>query len=442
MPPVTERLIIFTRYPEPGKTKTRLIPALGANGAAALQQLMTEHTVRQVRSLDRLLSVEIRFTGGNSPTQTRQKHRLMQDWLGRSLTYEPQAQGDLGMRMAQAFQAAFTSGCDRVVTIGTDCPSLDATRLAQAFDALRTHDLVLGPATDGGYYLIGLKRLEPTLFQGIAWGTSEVFRKTVEAANQAGLSIAYLDPLTDIDRPEDLPVWEQIAAQTCPISVIVPVLNEVDRIAPLLSQLQPIPGLEILIVDGGSQDQTVEQAASLGARVIHSVPGRAWQMNAGAQAATGKILLFLHADTQLPDGFTTLIRQTLAQPNIVAGAFDLAIDANLPGLRLVEIGVRWRSRLCQLPYGDQAIFIKAETFDKVGGFPELPIMEDFELMQRLKRLGKVAIAPASVTTSGRRWRRLGVWRTTLINQITILSYLLGQSPDKLAAWYRQSSFKR
>ncbi len=197
-----ERLIIFTRYPEPGKTKTRLIPALGAQGAANLQRQMTEYTLRQVRELQNLrpISLEIRYDGG--------KQQLMQDWLGYDLVYLPQGRGDLGSRMARSHQFAFKTGLDHVVIIGTDCPGLNAQVMVQAFHQLHlAHDLVLGPAIDGGYYLIGLSRFIPELFTGIDWGTAAVLQQTVKIAQHLNLSVAYLTPLADVDRPEDLPVW-------------------------------------------------------------------------------------------------------------------------------------------------------------------------------------------------------------------------------------------
>ncbi len=201
---MNERLIVFTRYPESGRTKTRLIPALGAQGAANLQRQMTEYTLWQVRELQSLrsISVEVRFDGGNLT--------LMQDWLGYDIVYQPQGSGDLGVRMARSHQTAFGAGIGRVITIGTDCPGLNAQLMMQAFHQLHTaHDLMLGPAVDGGYYLIGLRRFIPELFVGINWGTSEVLQQTVDIAKNLNLSVAYLTPLADVDRPEDLPVWEQ-----------------------------------------------------------------------------------------------------------------------------------------------------------------------------------------------------------------------------------------
>ncbi|MBE9180739.1 TIGR04283 family arsenosugar biosynthesis glycosyltransferase [Oculatella sp. LEGE 06141] len=220
------------------------------------------------------------------------------------------------------------------------------------------------------------------------------------------------------------------------LSVIIPVLNEAKNIEVVLRPLQQTLGIEVIVVDGGSQDQTVDRVKALGVRLVDSLPGRARQMNAGAQVATGTVLLFLHADTRLPDQFASYVHQTLAKPGVIVGAFTLKIEGDQPGLRWVEQGVKWRSHLCQLPYGDQAIFLKAKTFHQLGGFAEMPIMEDFELVRRLRRRGRVAIAPAPVITSGRRWQRLGVWQTTVMNQIVIAAYLLGVPPSLLVRWYR------
>ena len=221
------------------------------------------------------------------------------------------------------------------------------------------------------------------------------------------------------------------------ISIIIPVLNEAKIIQPILNELQQHSGVEIIVVDGGSQDNTVAMARQTGVKVI-SVPhqGRAAQMNAGANVACGDILLFLHADTKLPANFVKLAIETLKPPDVVAGAFELAIDGSAKSLRWIELSVKMRSRLFSLPYGDQAIFVSKAAFVDSGGFADLPIMEDFEFIKRIRRQGKVKIASAKVTTSGRRWQKLGVWKTTLINQIVIAGYYLGISPTKLSNFYR------
>jgi rSAM/selenodomain-associated transferase 1 len=198
---VPEHLIVFTRYPEPGKAKTRLIPALGAIAAAQLQRQMTEHTLFQVSKCDCSLTVEIRFAGGNLA--------LMQQWLGHNFDYQPQGGGDLGEKIKRSLAAAFKRGSQRVVIIGTDCPGITAHLLATAFYQLQEYDLVLGPAIDGGYYLIGVNHLMAELFDDISWGSSEVLQQTQAIAHKLNLSVTLLPPLADVDRPEDLIVWEQ-----------------------------------------------------------------------------------------------------------------------------------------------------------------------------------------------------------------------------------------
>jgi uncharacterized protein len=201
--PLRKCLIVFTRYPETGKTKTRLIPALGADGASNLQRQMSEFTVARVRELKLSdgLDFEIHFQGGNL--------ELISGWLGKDLIYQLQSSGDLGRRMHLAFAAAFKKGYQSTIIIGTDCPSLDRNIISEAFELLKQRDLVLGPATDGGYYLIGLNTLIPDLFASIAWSTSAVLASTVEIADRLNLKVAYTSTLSDIDRPEDLQLLDR-----------------------------------------------------------------------------------------------------------------------------------------------------------------------------------------------------------------------------------------
>ena len=220
------------------------------------------------------------------------------------------------------------------------------------------------------------------------------------------------------------------------ISIIIPTLNESKNIKATLASTQASRNVEVIVVDGGSQDNTVDIAKSFGVTVISGYQNRASQMNAGAMNATGDILLFLHADTLLPANFDTMIRTALQQPIVVAGAFSLRINAAKAGLRLVEWGVKWRSKCLQMPYGDQGIFLSKEKFNNIGGFPELPIMEDFELIRHLKHLGKITFIPTPVVTSPRRWLKKGILQTTFINQIVIIAYFIGISPKRIRGWYR------
>jgi rSAM/selenodomain-associated transferase 2 len=248
--------------------------------------------------------------------------------------------------------------------------------------------------------------------------------------------------LIGCDRPTPLSHIMSQNIDTAKISIIIPVLNEAENIRQAIASTQPSTNIEVIVVDGGSQDDTKKNAADFNVTIISSLPGRAVQMNKGAILAKGDILLFLHADTRLPIGFDVMIRTAMQKTGTVAGAFALGIDAEVLSLRLVEWGVNMRSRFWQMPYGDQAIFFTKETFNKIGNFPELPFMEDFEIMRRLKRIGRITIIPVPVITSARRWLKKGIWKTTLINQIVIIAYLLGVPPQQLLHWYRQKKFRK
>lgn len=222
------------------------------------------------------------------------------------------------------------------------------------------------------------------------------------------------------------------------ISIIIPTLNEADTITLALESTRKATHSERIVVDAGSSDQTSSLARRWGARVITSPLGRAQQMNAGAEAARGEVLLFLHADTRLPERFDDPVRHIMAQSGVAAGAFELRIDGKERGLRIIEKVANWRSRRMQFPYGDQAIFVRSQLFHQVGGFSDIPIMEDFELIRRLRRLGRIAIAALPATTSARRWKQQGTWQTTLLNQAFILAYCAGVAPSRIARWYDSS----
>jgi rSAM/selenodomain-associated transferase 2/rSAM/selenodomain-associated transferase 1 len=441
-----ERLIVFTRYPEPGSTKTRLIPELGAEGAASLQRRMTEHTLSRVKELIELrsLPVEIRFDGGGE--------KLMQAWLGTALTYRQQGRGDIGQRMQRALADGFQNGCEAVVIIGSDIPDITSDIMQRAFEGLKTSDLVLGPAGDGGYYLIGLHRAafgraRLPLFEGIHWGTDKVLSQSLRIANKLGLSYLLLNTLQDVDRPEDIAAWDQALerpADSSPqkrISVIIPTLNESSVIEEAMTTILKCKQVEIIVVDGGSRDNTIELAKSYGATVLSTAPSKAGQMNAGAAHASGDVLLFLHADTRLPKKFDEKVLTAVTRKGFSAGAFTLAIDKDSPCMRFIERVANWRARFFQMPYGDQALFVSRNFFNDVGGFPEIPIMEDFELIRNLKRKGRIIILPESVRTSPRRWQNIGIIKAWFLNQMIIIGYYIGVSPPRLARWYRREKGK-
>jgi rSAM/selenodomain-associated transferase 2 len=225
--------------------------------------------------------------------------------------------------------------------------------------------------------------------------------------------------------------------KTCDISIIIPTLNEAPCIGQTVAGLAGQPGVEVIVADGGSQDLTVPLAKAAGARVMDAPLGRGSQQNAGARAAHGRVLLFLHADTLLPEGFAEDIRKALNQPGIVAGAFRFAVEAKGWRFRLLEQCANWRAGWFWLPYGDQALFLPAARFMAMGGFRELALLEDVDLVLRLRKIGRIALLASPAHTSPRRWQRLGIARATLVNQLILLGFFCGISPDRLARWYGQ-----
>ena len=227
------------------------------------------------------------------------------------------------------------------------------------------------------------------------------------------------------------------------LSIVMPVLDEAAGIEAALKALAPYRerGVEVIVVDGGSRDGTADLARPLADRVLVAPRGRAAQMNAGAAAAHGDVLLFLHADTQLPDDADRLVLDGLARSNCVWGRFDVRIDVGgLPAL--IAHTMNLRSRLTGIATGDQAMFVTRAAFDAAGGFPAIALMEDVALSARLKRLGQPLCLRARVITSGRRWRKNGVLRTMLLMWRLRLAYYLGADPGKLARQYGYASAEK
>ena len=223
------------------------------------------------------------------------------------------------------------------------------------------------------------------------------------------------------------------APQRAQVSVIIPALNEEATITAAIRSASE-SGVEVVVVDGGSTDRTVAVAAETGVQVISAQRGRSFQMNAGAAVSRGEVLLFLHADTTLPQGFVDTVLGSLEQPSVSLLAFRLSIKADGWRYRLIEKAVSFRSRILRMPYGDQALSIRAQVFRDIGGFPDVPIMEDYALVRNLRRMGRIAVARQAVVTSARRWLNRGVWRTTITNQACIMAYLLGIPATRIVRW--------
>lgn len=221
------------------------------------------------------------------------------------------------------------------------------------------------------------------------------------------------------------------------LAIVIPVLNEAHGIESALNALAVLRarGVQVIVVDGGSHDDTVALALPLVDQVLTSTKGRARQMNAGAARATATNILFLHADTQLPVEADEQVLAALCA-GAVWGRFDVSIEGTSPMLRVVAACMNLRSRLSGIATGDQAIFVRTDSFFQVGGFPDQPLMEDIELSKRLKRLARPACLPARVVTSGRRWEARGVWRTIVLMWSLRWRYWRGASPEQLARAYQ------
>lgn len=222
-----------------------------------------------------------------------------------------------------------------------------------------------------------------------------------------------------------------VAAST--LSVVLPTLNEADHLPRVLERMRGAD-VQVIVADGGSTDATISIAERFDATIVCSEPGRARQMNAGAAVANGDVLLFLHADTVLPEDFSHRVAAVLDQSGVAAGGFRFTLDDRRMIFRIIERLVQWRCSLFQLPYGDQALFMRREVFEGVGGFPDQPIMEDVALVRALRRRGRVYVCNEPAVTSARRWRRAGFVRVMLFNQLAMIASMLGVSPHRIAAW--------
>lgn len=226
---------------------------------------------------------------------------------------------------------------------------------------------------------------------------------------------------------------------TSVISTILPVSQESERINGMIAHLRELRSdarMEIIVVDGDLQGGTIKTIRDSEVITAISEEGRAFQMNCGASLATGDILLFLHADTLLPVDALTRIKEAMNDSRFVAGAFDLGIDTGKRIFRITEKYVALRTRLTRVPFGDQAIFVRKNYFDKIGGYKDIPLMEDVEIMRRIRKQGdKILIIPEKVMTSARRWEKEGILYCTFRNWALQLSYALGVPPERLVKWY-------
>lgn len=403
-----QAVILFTRVPIPGQTKTRLMPGISAAGCARLHTCFLKDIVGECGKLN--ADLYIAYT-------PKQEQKLLIPILGTSQNYLPQRGEGLGERMYLAMDEVLQKGYDACLLIGSDVPELRAQHLSHAFSLLQCHDIVFGPSKDGGYYLVGMKRNSRAVFETKSYGTGSVLEDAVLRAGEAGLTTDFTNTLWDMDTCEDLQGYRRrmradkrlqntetgrYLAKTSRISVIVPVYNEAKTIGKLQEQLEPLRHkCEILFVDGGSTDGTRELIRPY-FKVLSSEKGRGRQMNKGAMASHGDILFFLHCDSELPEAPLAEIRRVMKDHS--AGCFGIAFRSRSLLMFICRVISNHRIKDRRVMFGDQGIFVDRGLFFEAGMFPEIPVMEDYQFSLTLKEQGvKLGMTRRRIYTSDRRF---------------------------------------
>ena len=415
-------LIYFIKAPIEGRVKTRLAKRIGNQKALEVYN----HFVQHLLDLS-LPSLSDRLIAYDTPNRALP----LPLYLAKE-TFFYQEGEDLGERMAHAFEYAFAKGYKKVILIRSDVPDIKVRILDEAFNALSHNDAIISPTVDGSYYLIGFNAHTFTkdAFENIPLETSEVYTQTkMQLKNHL---VAEGKKLHSIHTLEDLKAY----MPTFPlkrISVIIPVYYEDKTLLHTIQSLYQHASsddFEVIIVDT-HEKTTINTLDLRGVRIGFSEQGRAYQMNEGALMAQGEILLFLRADAHVPKQWDKLIERK------DAGAFGLGIDTSLFWLKCIEFFANLRARVTRIPYGDQGLFLKASIFDDLGGFAPIPIMEDVELMKRLKR-HKIALnlLDEKVFISDRQWKQEGIFYTTWRNRLVNFLYMCGVAPSKLQKYYK------
>lgn len=436
-------VILFTRAPRPGETKTRMMPHLTPVQCARLHTCFLRDIAAQVRVCGADLYVS--YTPADGQAELERIIGPAEGWLLQS--------GDgLGERMFGAIEQVLGRGYGACLLMGTDVPELRSRSLQKAFGELETRDAVFGKTEDGGYYLVGMKRPLKEAFSLHAYGHGKVLEETLEEMERAGLKTGFTDTLADMDTPADLRGYRRrmtadaylkksftgrYLARISRISIIIPIYNESGTIEQMIRQLTPLAGrCEILFVDGGSTDGTVEKIGPA-FRVIHSRKGRAWQMNKGARQSSGDVLFFLHCDSELPDHPLERIRRVMK--GYRAGCFGIAFHSWNFFMFTCRVISNHRVKDRKVMFGDQGIFLDRDLFFEAGMFPEIPIMEDYQFSLTLKEMGvRLGMADRRIYTSDRRFPggtlpklRL-MWKMNRLRKM----YRDGADIDTIAGMYR------
>ncbi|MHC1724890.1 MAG: TIGR04282 family arsenosugar biosynthesis glycosyltransferase [Syntrophobacteraceae bacterium] len=426
-------LLIFLRYPEPGKVKKRLAKEIGPENAAGIYEKLVRRTLGiacEFMRKHRDAGIILFHTPDDPASALRAKFPGPWDFLS-------QRGEHLGTRMDFAFRDAFLMGAEKAVLIGTDLADIEAGDLEDAFAKISEKTAVLGPAADGGFYLVGLNRPVSAPFQFEQWGTKEVFSRTAREFDAAGFSVRLARERKDVDRHEDVLRLERDFLFRTSLSVIIPTLTDPARLTHFLEVVQNSiwPGDDIVVVCGDDVDKVSAWPLSSSATCVRAPRGRGIQQNVGAMLAKGDIFLFLHDDTVPPLDFAYLIRLACRDFDTSLGCFRLAFEPSNEMPRLIAGWANLRTALFRLPYGDQGLFCRREVFEKIGGFRRRYLMEDVELVRDCRQFGKLAALPAVVHSSPKRYLKKGILCASLQNHATMLLFALGWEDRELYLRY-------
>lgn len=437
-------LIIFTRVPVPGYTKTRLMPYFTPKQCAGLHRCFLQDIAGVCQKAEADVFV--------CYTQERPGNNILFHIFGECAGYFPQEGENLGQRMYRAIEYVLKKGYQACILIGTDVPEVKHTDICQAFEILETKDIVFGPTADGGYYLVGMKTAKKEVFEKQTYGHGSVLYNTMCGLEKKNLSVGLGKKHFDIDTREDIESYRdrmrsdkslqktetgKYLMRTSKISVIVPIYNEEKTIQGLLESLRGIKNrCEIILVDGGSTDRTLEYIGT-DFKLLHSKKGRAQQMNLGAAESTGDILFFLHCDSELPAQALEQIRCVMKDYRV--GCFGIAFHSRNFFMFTCRVISNHRIKDRNVVFGDQGIFIERKLFFDMGMFPELPIMEDYQFSLSLKERGeKIGITKKRIYTSDRRFpagtipKLKEMWRMNRLRK----KYRDGMDIERIADLYK------
>jgi len=420
-------LIYFIKAPLLGKVKTRLAKSIGDEMACMVyEQCVKKLLANKPQNGDIFIAYDQGDTQCELPPYLENYSLFLQ------------SKGDLGHKMYEAFAHVFSLGYTQAMLVGSDIPEINEHILEEAFFLLHSSDAVLSPTFDGGYYLIGFhaNTLKKEAFEEMAYSTSSVFKETKKRLFP--LHVKHGKRLRDIDTLEDIKACAPHMLPKLPhISVIIPVYHEDETLLRTIETLRQNAmhnDFEMIIIDTLALT-TINRLHVKDIRTGSAPQRRASQMNEGARMAQGDILVFLHADTLLPNAWDARIEEALHVKK--AGAFSLGIDDMHCALRFIETMANIRTKLTHIPYGDQAHFFQASFFKAIGGYAKIPLMEDVEMMKRIKKQGEtIALLNEKVLTSSRRWHKEGIFYTTLRNRVLSFLYWVGVKPKHLKNYYR------